>query len=300
MSHWNMDAATDAVLAALEAQPYRVMRPLQQTTPFVFASPHSGRTYPPSFVAASRLSPTFLRRSEDAFVDELFAAVPGLGAPLITAEFPRAYVDVNRAPGELDPQMFDDRLEMDVDAPSPRVTAGLGVIPRVVREGVEIYRGKLEAGHAAERLARLYRPYHTALADLVAETFSRFGCAVVVDCHSMPSIPAAPMIVFGDCYGASAIPALLRRAEAAFAASGFSVARNAPYAGGFTTHRYAHRDEGVHAMQIEVNRALYLDEDRVERTARFADVRARITTALAELVQIDVVALRPQQPLAAE
>lgn len=297
---WTMDAGTDAVLAAIEAHPYRVARPVRWTAPFVFASPHSGRQYPPSFVAASRLSANFLRRSEDAYVDHLFESVTELGAPLLAAQFPRAYVDVNRAPGELDPHMYDAVLGVPVDAPSPRVAAGLGVIPRVVREGVDIYRGKLDPSDAATRLARLYRPYHAALAALVEESFEKFGCAVVVDCHSMPSVPATPMIVFGDCYGASASPALLRRAERAFAASGFSVARNAPYAGGYTTHFYARREAGIHALQIEVNRALYLDEDRVEPTGHFADVRARLAAALADMVTLDIVHLRPQQSLAAE
>lgn len=300
MSRRTTEAGTDTVLGSLAAQPFRLMRPERQTTPFVFASPHSGRLYPPSFVAASRLSANFLRRSEDAFVDELFEAATGLGAPMIAALFPRAYVDVNRAPGELDPQMFDDPLTVFANAPTPRVAAGLGVIPRVVREGVDIYRGKLNAAEAEARLTQLYYPYHAALAELVEYTFALFGCAVVVDCHSMPSIPAAPMIVLGDCYGASADIALLRAAEAAFAASGFSVARNAPYAGGYTTHRYARRESGIHAMQIEVNRSLYLDEDRVERTARFDDVRERIAAALGELVRTDDTSLRPQRPLAAE
>lgn len=300
MHRWTMEAGTDAVLAALEARPYRVVRPSRQTSPFVFASPHSGRQYPPSFVAASRLSPNILRRSEDAYVDELFDAVARLGAPMIAAQFPRAYVDVNRAPGELDPQMFDAALAVAVDAPSPRVAAGLGVIPRVVREGADIYRGKLDPADAATRLARLYRPYHAALAQLVEETFEQFGCAVVVDCHSMPSQPAAPMIVLGDCYGASAAPALLCRAERAFAGCGFSVARNTPYAGGYTTHFYARREAGIQALQIEVNRALYLDEERVEPTGRFADVRARIASALADVVSMEAEHLRPQRPLAAE
>ncbi|HUO97531.1 MAG TPA: N-formylglutamate amidohydrolase [Rhizomicrobium sp.] len=290
----------DPVLAGLIAKPFRVERPVRQTSPFVFASPHSGRLYPPSFVAASRLTPLALRRSEDAFVDELFAGVVALGSPLIAAEFPRVYVDVNRAASELDGQMFDDGHSLDVEAPSPRVAAGLGVIPRVVRDGIEIYRDKLPGREAEERLALLYRPYHAALAMLVNETFARFGAAVVVDCHSMPSGPPAASVVFGDCYGASAAHSLLRHAESAFEANGFSTTRNAPYAGGYTTHLYARRDAGMHALQIEVSRALYLDEERIEASARFAEIRERLTAALARLVQFDAAALRPRRPLAAE
>jgi N-formylglutamate deformylase len=281
-------------------QPFRVERPPRQTCPFVFASPHSGRLYPPGFVAASRLAPLVLRRSEDAFVDELFAGAVSLGAPLIAAEFPRAFVDVNRAANELDSQMFDEALPLNVDARSARVAAGLGVIPRVVRDGIEIYHGKLSVSEAEERLANLYRPYHAALARLVNETFARFGMAIVVDCHSMPSGPAVPAIVLGDCYGSSIAPSLLREAERGFEANGFSTARNAPYAGGYTTHLYARRDAGVHAVQIEVNRALYLDEERIERLPGFGDVRERLTAALTRLLGFDRSTLHPRRPMAAE
>lgn len=288
----------DAVLAGLARQPFRIDRPARQSVPFVFSSPHSGRLYPPSFVAQSRLSPLALRRSEDAFVDELFAPVTQLGAPLIAAEFPRAYVDVNRAPSELDKQMFVD--PPGLEAPSARVAAGLGVIPRVVRDGLEIYRDKLPAGQIEERLNAFYRPYHAALARLVNESFARFGAAIVVDCHSMPSGPPVPSIVFGDCYGASAAPSLIRHAERAFEGHGFSVARNAPYAGGYTTHLYARRESGVHALQIEVNRSLYLDEEHIEKTARFEEVRERLTAALTRLAGFDWSALHPRRPMAAE
>jgi N-formylglutamate deformylase len=291
---------SDAVLAELVARPFRIERPARQSTPFIFASPHSGRTYPPSFVATSRLSPLALRRSEDAFVDELFAGVVALGAPLIAAEFPRAYVDVNRAAGELDGQMFDAELQVQSELPSPRVAAGLGVIPRVVRDGIEIYRGKLAASEAEGRLSQLYRPYHAALARLVNETYVRFGAAVVIDCHSMPSGPSVPAVVFGDCYGASVAPSLLRQAERAFEASGFATARNAPYAGGHTTHLYARRETGIHALQIEVSRALYLDEERIEKSPHFDGVRERIAAAIARIVGFDLAALRPRRPLAAE
>jgi N-formylglutamate amidohydrolase len=299
-SHWDTDAGTDQILAALHARPVRIVRPQRLAAPFIFASPHSGRQYPPSFVATSRLSPLSLRRSEDAYVDELFGAAASFGCPLVTAQFPRAYVDVNRAVSEIDDRMFDAALTVEVDAPSARVHAGLGVIPRVVREGAEIYRGKLDPADAEERLARLYRPYHAALASLIEETFLVFGCAVIVDCHSMPSTPAAPAIVFGDCYGESISPSLLRHAETAFEACGFSTACNAPYAGGFTTHHYARREAGIHSLQIEVNRGLYLDEELVEKTPRFAEVRERITAALHRLVAFDVTVLRPRRPLAAE
>jgi N-formylglutamate amidohydrolase len=201
---YSADTAEDLALALLHAQPFQILKPARQTIPFVFASPHSGRVYPRSLVEKSRLNALTLRRSEDAFVDELFADVTAMGAPLIAARFPRAYCDANRAPGELDAGMFSGALTMAVDAPGPRVLAGLGVIPRIVRDGAEIYRGKLPPQDAHIRMEQLYRPYHAALMALVQETLALFGTAIVVDCHSMPSTWTAPDIVLGDRHGASA------------------------------------------------------------------------------------------------
>jgi N-formylglutamate deformylase len=298
------ESAGDAALAGLYAEPFRLTLPREQLIPFVFASPHSGRLYPASFLAGSRLNPISLRRSEDAFVDELFAAALGLGAPMIAARFPRAYLDVNRSPAELDAAMFDGRLPLAVDTTSPRVNAGLGVIPRVVRDGAEIYHEKLAAREAEERLSKLYRPYHAALTRLIEQTHSRFAMAVVIDCHSMPSAAVVPDIVLGDRYGISASPLLLRHAERSFGACGFTVARNAPYAGGYTTHLHGRPARGVHALQIEINRALYLDEETIQPSPRFEDLRARIAQALRGLVSIELAQLGPPDargiPLAAE
>jgi N-formylglutamate amidohydrolase len=284
-----------------ESGPFRLDRPVRQTVPFLFASPHSGRNYPASLLERTRLDATTLRRSEDAFVDELFAGAVGLGAPLLAAHFPRAYLDVNRGIAELDAGMFDGALQVPVDAPSPRVAAGLGVIPRIVRDGAEIYRGKLERDEADARLSQLYKPYHRALADLMAETHARFGVAVLIDCHSMPSALSAPDIVLGDRYGASAAPQLTARAEAAFAREGFSVARNTPYAGGHTTVLYGKVAAGCHALQVEVNRALYLDEDKIAKKTAFESVRARLTRAMEFLTAMPLSQLGGGQlPLAAE
>jgi N-formylglutamate deformylase len=272
------------VLESLRAEPVRVMRPARHTLPFVFASPHSGRQYPARFMERSRLGPVALRRSEDAFVDELFAPAVDLGAPLLLARFPRAYLDANRAPAELDAAMFEGVLPFAVDKTSPRVHAGLGIIPRVVREGVEIYREKLTAHDAEERILHFYRPYHAQLERLVLDTRARFGLAFVVDCHSMPSAAAAPDIVLGDRLGLAAAPQLTYAAECAFAGQGFTVARNMPYAGGHTTQLYGRPGGAVHALQIEINRALYLDEERVERGTRFGEIRRRVAGALRDLV----------------
>lgn len=295
------EAAAEPSLAQLYAEPFRILRPFRQSVPFVFASPHSGRFYPANFIAMSRLSATALRRSEDAFVEELFCGAVALGAPMLAARFPRAFLDANRAPAEIDSAMFEGALAVAVDSPSPRVNAGLGVIPRIVRDGAEIYRGKLKPAEAEERLNRLYRPYHAALAQLIEETREQFGVAVVIDCHSMPSAAAIPDIVFGDRYGMAAAPSVTRLAELAFEEQGFSHARNAPYAGGYTTHLHGRRDRDVHALQVEINRALYLDEERIAKGARFEQVHARLTDALTRLVAIEpaLLARRPTN-LAAE
>ncbi|MGD0189899.1 MAG: N-formylglutamate amidohydrolase [Rhizomicrobium sp.] len=292
---------TDTLFNALLAAPFRLREPDRQAIPFVFASPHSGRDYPLSFVRSSRLSPLNLRRSEDAFVDELFADALDVGAPLIAVQFPRAFLDVNRGPTELDAAMFDGPLEMPVDASSPRVTAGLGVIPRIVRDGAEIYRGKLRAREAEERLALFYHPYHAALGQLVHKTYERFGAAVLIDCHSMPSAAAAPDIVIGDRYGLAAAPLITRCAERAFEAQGFRVARNLPYAGGYTTQLHGRPARGVHALQIEINRGLYLDEERVAKTPNFVEIESRIATALREIANLgSLLAGRPDAIQAAE
>ena len=270
----------------LESGPFRLDRPARQTVPFVFASPHSGRSYPASLLERSRLDALSLRRSEDAFVDELFAGVVGLGAPLLAAHFPRAFLDVNRSMTELDAGMFDSPLGVPVDTPSPRVVAGLGVIPRIVRDGAEIYRDKLESAEAEARLGKFYKPYHQALAGLMEETRAKFGVAVLIDCHSMPSALSVPDTVLGDRYGASAASQLTARAEAAFAREGFSVTRNTPYAGGHTTTLYGRVAEGLHALQIEVNRALYLDEDRVAKRMSFETLRLRLMRAMKSLTSI--------------
>jgi N-formylglutamate amidohydrolase len=293
--------AADSTLAALMAEPFHIQRPQVQTLPFIFASGHSGRRYPDSLIAQSRLDPLMLRRSEDAFVDELFAGAAGLGAPLIAACFPRANCDVNRAMSELDTGMFDDALDLPVNPPTPRVTAGLGVIPRIVRDGAEIYTRKLSSGEAELRLSRLYRPYHAALAGLAEETRKRFGIAVVVDCHSMPSTLSVPDIVLGDRYGASAPPLLTGWAENAFVGGRFSTARNAPYAGGYTTMLYGRGSSGLFGLQIEINRGLYLDEDRIQRKPGFGALKKRLTEALTRLTAIDPSLLGGRAlPLAAE
>lgn len=276
-------------LADLYRTPYRLSRPRGESAPLVFALPHSGRAYPDSFTASTALPLTELRRSEDAYVDLLFDAAR-MAAPMVTARFPRAFVDVNRSVGELDPAMFDGVLEQPV-LHTPHSAAGLGVIPRIIREGVQIYHHKLLPLEAHERLERLYHPYHIALAALVTRARSQFPHIVVVDCHSMPSAPRLADIVIGDRHGQSAPERLVRLFETSFAAQGFSVARNQPYAGGYTTAFYGQRDEGSFAIQIEINRTLYLHEETVTPNAAFEQVRARITNALQQILKRDIASL---------
>ncbi|MEL7028292.1 MAG: N-formylglutamate amidohydrolase [Pseudomonadota bacterium] len=285
-------------------RPIEIFRPDTPTGPFIFASPHSGRRYPPEMMSASRLDLLSLRRSEDGFVDEIFADVVAQGSPLLAAQFPRVYVDVNREAYELDPRMFADPLPAHVNTRSTRVAGGLGTIARVVTDGEEIYRRKLTFAEAERRILACYRPYHGALSSLIDETVDEHGCAVLIDCHSMPSV-GGPMdfdagrnrtdFVLGDRYGASCAPALSSFVEHTLVARNYRVMRNNPYAGGFTTSHYGRPDRGVHALQIEINRALYMNEADVERGDGIAELRAVMGDLVEELRQIDTTSLLPRR-----
>ncbi|MBB4063090.1 N-formylglutamate amidohydrolase [Gellertiella hungarica] len=254
---------------------FEVREPSVQRIPFVFNSPHSGRRYPQSFLDQSRLSGQQIRRSEDHFVDELFSAATALGAPMLLAHFPRAYVDVNREPYELDPRMFDGPLPPFANIGSSRVAGGLGTIPRIVAENMEIYGGRLPVAEAIERIETIYKPYHAALRRLIARTHARFGFCILVDCHSMPgNVRLAgsgdrPDIIIGDRYGTSASGTLSRAAIDILDDLGFNVVRNKPYAGGFITEHYGRPARGLHAIQVEISRALYVDESTLEKTRAF-------------------------------
>lgn len=263
---------------------FDVIEPDALTCPLVFSSPHSGAIYPQRFLERTRLSQLQLRRSEDAFVDALFEGGRGLGAPMIRALFPRTYLDLNREPYELDPRMFDGRLPAFANTRSIRVAGGLGTIPRVVGQAQEIYAARLPVDEALARIDRLYKPYHARLRGLVDRAQHNFGLAVLVDCHSMPSGgPAAGEtraradFVLGDRHGASCAAVLIEAAEAELRALGFKVARNKPYAGGFITEHHGNPAINRHAIQIEVSRSLYMDEQTVERSGRFVEIRAALT-----------------------
>jgi N-formylglutamate amidohydrolase len=259
--------------------PYQVTAPEVQTAPFVLCSPHSGNVYPPDFLALSRLSPHSLRKSEDCFVDELFLPVAAEGAPLIAARFPRAYLDVNREPYELDPELFIEPLPDFANTQSVRVAGGLGTIARIVADGEEIYRTKLPLASGLARVEQLYIPFHAALAELIEATRQRFGYAILIDCHSMPSAAMAPAggprpdIVLGDRFGASADCKITRFLKELLSGLGYEVQMNRPYAGGYITEHYGRPSRDVHAVQIEVNRGLYLNELSLRPSSAFAELQ---------------------------
>lgn len=286
--------------ARLAVRPYDRADPPVALTPLVHASPHSGRLYPDALLAASALDASAIRRSEDARVDELLAAAPSSGGSLLTARYARAYVDLNRAPYELDPAMFEDELPAFAQGHAvgrtARAAAGLGSIARVVGDGQEIYRRKLTFAEARERIEAVHTPYHDALARMVLAARARFGAALLVDWHSMPSGAAgagrrAPDIVLGDRYGAACAPAAMRWMEREWEARGYVVARNSPYAGGWTTARYGQPARGLHALQIELNRALYLDERSLEPLPGFAALKRDVDGVLGAMAKADWPAL---------
>jgi N-formylglutamate amidohydrolase len=275
-------------------------------SPFVFNSPHSGQTYPRAFLSASRLDTMTLRRSEDTFVDELFSGVVDLGAPLMHARFPRAFVDVNREAYELDPTMFDGRLPSFANTRSMRVAGGLGTIARIVADGEEIYGTPISVAEGLDRIERYYKPYHQDLRSLIDQASRKFGTAVIIDCHSMPSSRVTqesrrrPDFVLGDRYGTSCTSILTDVAQETLQRLGYTVARNKPYAGGFITETYGNPSDGLHALQIEINRSLYMDEIRYARAGGFAWLVADITHVCRRMMSISVEALRPGRAAAAE
>jgi N-formylglutamate amidohydrolase len=271
-----------------QPRPFEIVPPAAWTCPAVFNSPHSGSTYHTDFLKQSRLDALTLRRSEDCYVDELFGCVTALGAPLFRANFPRAYLDVNREPYELDPRMFDEPLPGYANTTSVRVAGGLGTIPRIVCEGEEIYRAPLTVKDALGRIERLYRPYHSTLSRLLGEVRGKFGSVVLVDCHSMPSTAVSVQmaggrkadIVLGDRHGAACSYEITALLEELFAEQGFCVVQNKPYAGGFITQNYGAPANGYHALQIEVNRSLYVEERTLRPTSDFVAVRQCIEAVM--------------------
>ena len=283
---------------------FDVSMPPERLSCVVFASPHSARYYPRHFVNRSVLDEHTIRTSEDAFVDQLFAPAAEFGAPLLTARVPRAYVDLNRSADELDPALV---MGARKQGHNPRVASGLGVIPRVVANGRAIYRGKISMEEACTRIDRYWRPYHLALQGLLSEAHQMFGEAILVDCHSMPHEAMdgiarkgqrRPEIVLGDRFGAAASSGIVDRIETAFSDAGFMVTRNAPFAGAYVTQAYGRPSRNQHAIQVEIDRALYMDEKRIRPNAQYAEFKACLRRVISDIAAIGYD--RDQMPLAAE
>ena len=284
--------------------PFEIIEPAASRGPVAFNSPHSGSTYPREFLASARIDIATLRRSEDSFVDELIGGVVACGYPLMRAHFPRCFVDVNREPYELDPRMFDGRLPSFANTRSMRVAGGLGTVARVVGDAQEIYDQRIPVNDALRRIETLYKPYHRSLRQLFTRLHRDFGAAVLVDCHSMPSTAGArderprPEFVLGDRYGTSCIGLVGEVVERTLRGMGYTVSRNKPYAGGFITEHYGNPAAGLHAIQLEINRALYMDERRYERAAGFARLAADLETLAERLGDIPLEELRPYRAAA--
>lgn len=300
---WNLETVPKADFNG--RPPFEVLAPADQRLPFVFNSPHSGRQYPPRFLDASRLDEKAIRRSEDAFVDDLFASVVELGAPMLRAHFPRAYLDVNREPYELDPKMFDGRLPAYANIRSIRVAGGLGTVARVVSENHEIYKHRLPVAEALYRIEEIYKPYHSALRRLLAQTHVTFGYAILIDCHSMPSSikcqssDSRPDFVLGDRYGTSCTAELTKYAYDLLSSMGYKVSRNKPYAGGFITEHYGRPASGLHTLQIEINRGLYMDETDHLRHDGFLRLARDLSQFVSDLTAMPDAAF-PSDAIAAE
>lgn len=281
---------------------YDVLQPEKNLSCVVFASPHSGRDYPWTFLRTSVLDQHTIRSSEDAFVDQLFDCAAQFGAAFIKAGAPRAFVDLNRSSDELDPALIEGVRR---HGHNPRVASGLGVIPRVVAGGRAIYSGKMPHSEAIERIERYWQPYHDTLQGLLDAAHRHHGQAVLIDCHSMPheamdgvsrSGVRRPDVVLGDRFGAAASGDVMDRVEAAFEAAGFVVTRNTPFAGAYITQAYGRPSRGQHAVQVEIDRSLYMDETLIRPNGDFEDVKAKLRKVVAQVAQIG----QGRVPLAAE
>lgn len=281
---------------------FDVILPATQTSCVVFASPHSGRDYTWSFMRKTVLNEHAIRSSEDAFVDQLFECAPEYGAAFLKAGAPRAFVDLNRARDELDPALIEGVRRL---RHNPRVASGLGVIPRVVANGRAIYRGKMTLHEAQERIAGYWEPYHEKLQSLLNIAHDRHGQTVLIDCHSMPHEAMdgvlragmrRPDVVLGDRFGAAASGDVVDRIEAAFVTAGFVVTRNTPFAGAFITQAYGKPSLGQHAVQVEIDRSIYMNEKLIRPNGDFDAVRAVLRDVVKEVALIG----QGRIPLAAE
>ncbi|MCA3562014.1 MAG: N-formylglutamate amidohydrolase [Aestuariivirga sp.] len=288
--------------------PFEILSPTEWTAPAVFNSPHSGREFPQDFLSQSRLTRHTLRKSEDCYVDELFLSCIAHGAPMLRARLPRSYIDLNREPYELDPRMFVGELPGYANTGSPRVAGGLGTIPRIVSEGEEIYHCRIDFAEARRRIEQVYLPYHRTLSALTNAVVAKAGEVLLVDCHSMPASASAHLapqpsggidVVLGDRFGASCAEDISALVEDGLREQGLRVLRNKPYAGGFITQNHGAPHRGRHALQIEINRNLYVNEATLEKTAGFGEMSALLDKLWGSLLPYLEQRFAPRQ-LAAE
>lgn len=256
--------------------------------PVIFASPHSGKHYPDAFQDSLQVPLIDLRRTEDAFIDELFGGVVAQGAIQLAANYGRSFVDLNRDARELDPDMFLDGTPITVGMKSARVKAGLGCLPRVAASGQDISSSKITKAEGAFRLSHVHEAYHGTLSHELEQLKKDWSDVVLIDCHSMPSKQPGrsglPDIVLGDRFGSSCNARLTSIVERTFRRNGLTVGRNAPYAGGYTTRRYGRPRRGVHVLQIEINRGLYLDEANVQKSRGFDALQIQIAAVTTEIL----------------
>ncbi len=274
----------------MQLLPFHLVLPDRPSSSAIFASPHSGRDYPWSFIRASQLDEKTIRSSEDAFVDQLFAHAPQCGAPLLAASAPRAYVDLNRSADELDPALI---YGVKQSGHNPRLSSGLGVIPRVVAGGREIRSGKITHFEAQSRLEQHYFPYHQKLQTLIDQSLALHGHALLFDCHSMPhdalvstnygSAPT-PDVVLGDRYGVSCNQDIVVEVEQILTGAGLKTARNLPFAGAYVAQHYGRPVAGRHVLQIEIDRAIYMDEESIQPNENFTAFKELLSGVIQKFV----------------
>ena len=271
---------------------YILKEPEVQTTSMVFNSPHSGRSYSESFLKNSLLKKPEIRASEDAYVDDLFSSVTEFGAPLLTAVAPRAFVDLNREADELDRGIIQG---VNKNILNSRVLSGLGVIPRIVSKGNNIQSGKMTIEQANLRLDKSYFPYHYKLKKLLDQTKLEFGKVILIDCHSMPmrsthslrsSDGKSPNIVLGNRFGSSCSSDIMEQIKSSFEDAGFRVSQNIPFSGAYILKNYGRPSINQHAIQIEIDRGLYLNEKLVEKSDKYYDLKYKLKTVIRDIVSI--------------
>jgi N-formylglutamate amidohydrolase len=272
---------------------YTILHPEEGANRFILNSPHSGDQFPDRFLARAQLSRETLRRASDLYVDRLIQPLAELGATVMHAHLPRSYVDLNREPFELDPRLISGPLPMEANTRTLRVAGGLGTVPRVIGDQIEIYAGKLSLDEIMARIEGGYLPYHRRLHQLLSLQRATFGEVVLIDMHSMPSTSAARRagrladIVLGDRFGSSCHPALSDAVEQVLRAAGFDIERNQPYAGGYITEYYGRPTVGWHALQLEINRSIYMNETTLLPNSGFFSLQKAIFSAFEQIIRFD-------------